>query len=170
MRPAICPTNVELDVCKRSGEDDLSIQLMVILAFSDGNEIVNATTLLCKPLYELGRAEVIMNRTTAYSEGITIQPIAGLSNQTLNNVPQQDLARGVLVSLLDLVNLQATAFHLHPTSESGYIDTFFNFILALDPARPIWELMDSQTLIRDVKSEYRSMAAQIARSHLMTNA
>jgi hypothetical protein len=170
MRPAICPTNVELDVCKRSGEDDLSIQLMVILAFSDGNEIVNATTLLCKPLYELGRAEVIMNRTTAYSEGITIQPIAGLSNQTLNNVPQQDLARGVLVSLLDLVNLQATAFHLHPTSESGYIDTFFNFILALDPARPIWELMDAQTLIRDVKSVYRSMAAQIARSHLMTNA
>jgi hypothetical protein len=166
---------------------DSSQHLLITVVYSkrigDGNRMLNATALLCKPYYKIGSAIVLQDRTIPSQEAIDLTPIPGSTRQ-LPGLSSWDIGFGVWNSINYFYEASAQSPATAPSiaqssggntgnSNSTVVtrtDDFFGLMLAADPDVPLSAYMDPQKLISASRQVFRSLSGQLAHQYLLSPA
>ncbi|KAI9759928.1 MAG: hypothetical protein M1840_002761 [Geoglossum simile] len=124
--------------------------------------LYNASGIICKPKYNIGRATVSINATTPSSGGVRLIVHTEQPNRTLPEVSPWDLANGVLVSVPNAISI------IPPMSLANY-----RFLISPNTTRPTHKLsalLDARLLEVTARQEFTDIANQVAKQYLMVSA
>ena len=138
------------------------------------NRLVQATGLLCKPTYQIGRARVLANNSLSTQDRLRITPLDNEPSRSLGDLSPWDVVNGVLNGLTfslqqgnEIFN-SALSFPVTPSYDDAEFDAFFDLIAALRPGMPTSDLMDPSILIESSRKVFQMLAAQMARQLLLS--
>jgi Protein of unknown function (DUF3433) len=134
--------------------------------------MINATGILCKPRYGIGRAIVIQNTTNSNQSFVDILPMVERSHQ-LAGLSSWDVAEGVLSAMQyprpgdggNRVGDTPIAVDFH--NENVSADAFSALFISASPDVPFYTYMDPQSLITASQRTFKFLAAQMAHQNLM---
>lgn len=138
------------------------------------NRLVQATGLLCKPTYQIGRVRVSTNNSLSAQDRFRITLLDDGPSRSLRDLSPWDVVSGVLNGLYfgvqedDEIFNTPLSFPVGASYDDAEFDVFFDLIGALRPGMPTSDLMDPSILIESSRKVFQMLAAQMAHQLLLS--